>query len=176
MLVIAWCVYLLLLPLYLLSLLLIIYSVLVSTFLNLISRSLHDFPAGCGFLSSHYMQYHIQQWNSYKITLTCPFNFQVTIACDAVLNAPSPYKKQELDSWEEEIQVSKHARSLRQQENGVRIPPRLVTRKPRVIRTSPLESSDAYFRLPLNLICLFSLPCGIISKQAIDVYMFRITY
>uniref|UniRef100_A0A672M724 Ubiquitin carboxyl-terminal hydrolase n=2 Tax=Sinocyclocheilus grahami TaxID=75366 RepID=A0A672M724_SINGR len=47
----------------------------------------------------------------------------VTIACDAVLNAPSPYKKQESDSWEEEIQVSRHARSLRQQENGVRIPP-----------------------------------------------------
>uniref|UniRef100_A0A8C1N9M2 Ubiquitin carboxyl-terminal hydrolase n=1 Tax=Cyprinus carpio TaxID=7962 RepID=A0A8C1N9M2_CYPCA len=47
----------------------------------------------------------------------------VTIACDAVLNASSPYKKQEADSWEEEIQVSKHARSLRQQENGVRIPP-----------------------------------------------------
>uniref|UniRef100_A0A8C2CZF6 Ubiquitin carboxyl-terminal hydrolase n=1 Tax=Cyprinus carpio TaxID=7962 RepID=A0A8C2CZF6_CYPCA len=47
----------------------------------------------------------------------------VTIACDAVLNASSPYKKQEADTWEEEIQVSKHARSLRQQENGVRIPP-----------------------------------------------------
>lgn len=86
----------------------------------------------------------------------CPFNFQVTIACDAVLNAQSPYKKQESDSWEEEIQVSKHARSLRQQENGVRIPPRLVTWKPRVIRTSTLESADAYFRSPLNLICLLS--------------------
>uniref|UniRef100_A0AAR2LI73 Ubiquitin carboxyl-terminal hydrolase n=1 Tax=Pygocentrus nattereri TaxID=42514 RepID=A0AAR2LI73_PYGNA len=47
----------------------------------------------------------------------------VTIACDAVLNAGSAYKKQESDSWEEELQVSKHARSLRQQENGVRIPP-----------------------------------------------------
>ncbi|XP_036377322.1 ubiquitin carboxyl-terminal hydrolase 13 isoform X5 [Megalops cyprinoides] len=47
----------------------------------------------------------------------------VTIACDAVLNATSAYKKQESDSWEEEIQVSKHARSLRQQDNGVRIPP-----------------------------------------------------
>ncbi|KAK3574764.1 hypothetical protein QTP86_017512 [Hemibagrus guttatus] len=47
----------------------------------------------------------------------------VTIACDAVLNAASAYKKQEQDSWEEELQVSKHARSLRQQENGVRIPP-----------------------------------------------------
>uniref|UniRef100_A0A8C1CEW2 Ubiquitin carboxyl-terminal hydrolase n=1 Tax=Cyprinus carpio carpio TaxID=630221 RepID=A0A8C1CEW2_CYPCA len=45
------------------------------------------------------------------------------VSCDAVLNASSPYKKQEADSWEEEIQVSKHARSLRQQENGVRIPP-----------------------------------------------------
>uniref|UniRef100_A0A3P9JMB6 Ubiquitin carboxyl-terminal hydrolase n=1 Tax=Oryzias latipes TaxID=8090 RepID=A0A3P9JMB6_ORYLA len=47
----------------------------------------------------------------------------VTIACDAVLNAPSAYKKQELESWEEEIQVSRHARSLRQLNNGVRIPP-----------------------------------------------------
>ncbi|CAB1314306.1 unnamed protein product [Coregonus sp. 'balchen'] len=47
----------------------------------------------------------------------------VTIACDAVLNAASAYKKQESDSWDEEIQVSKHARSLRQQDNGVRIPP-----------------------------------------------------
>lgn len=49
---------------------------------------------------------------------------QVTIACDAVLNAPSAYKKQEPESWDEEIQVSRHARSLRQLDNGVRIPPR----------------------------------------------------
>ena len=49
---------------------------------------------------------------------------QVTIACDAVLNASSAYKKQEPESWDEEIQVSRHARSLRQLENGVRIPPR----------------------------------------------------
>uniref|UniRef100_A0A8C5I5A0 Ubiquitin carboxyl-terminal hydrolase 13 n=1 Tax=Gouania willdenowi TaxID=441366 RepID=A0A8C5I5A0_GOUWI len=47
----------------------------------------------------------------------------VTIACDAVLNASSAYKKQEPESWEEEIQVSKHARSLRQLDNDVRIPP-----------------------------------------------------
>ncbi|XP_056270598.1 ubiquitin carboxyl-terminal hydrolase 13 isoform X3 [Pseudoliparis swirei] len=47
----------------------------------------------------------------------------VTIACDAALNAPSAYKKQEPESWEEEIQVSRHARSLRQLDNGVRIPP-----------------------------------------------------
>ncbi|XP_077440105.1 ubiquitin carboxyl-terminal hydrolase 13 isoform X2 [Vanacampus margaritifer] len=47
----------------------------------------------------------------------------VTIACDAVLNAPSAYKKQEPESWEEEIQVSRHARSLRQLDNEVRIPP-----------------------------------------------------
>uniref|UniRef100_A0A8D0CP09 Ubiquitin carboxyl-terminal hydrolase 13 n=1 Tax=Sander lucioperca TaxID=283035 RepID=A0A8D0CP09_SANLU len=33
------------------------------------------------------------------------------------------YKKQELESWDEEIQVSRHARSLRQLDNGVRIPP-----------------------------------------------------
>lgn len=53
-----------------------------------------------------------------------PSDVQVTIACDAVLNAPSAYKKQELESWDEEIQVSRHARSLRQLDNGVRIPPR----------------------------------------------------
>ncbi|CAL8309610.1 unnamed protein product [Lota lota] len=47
----------------------------------------------------------------------------VTIACDAVLNSPSAYKKQEPESWEEDIQVSRHARSLRQQDNGVRIRP-----------------------------------------------------
>uniref|UniRef100_A0A8C6S771 Ubiquitin carboxyl-terminal hydrolase n=1 Tax=Neogobius melanostomus TaxID=47308 RepID=A0A8C6S771_9GOBI len=47
----------------------------------------------------------------------------VTIACDAVLNASSPYKKQEPESWDEEIQVSRHARSLRQLDNGVKIPP-----------------------------------------------------
>ncbi|KAG7282859.1 hypothetical protein CRUP_020697, partial [Coryphaenoides rupestris] len=47
----------------------------------------------------------------------------VTIACDAVLNSPSAYKKQEPESWEEEIQVSRHARSLRQQDNDVRIRP-----------------------------------------------------
>ncbi|TWW57978.1 Ubiquitin carboxyl-terminal hydrolase 13 [Takifugu flavidus] len=47
----------------------------------------------------------------------------VTIACDAVLNASSAYKKQEPESWDEEIQVSRHARSLRQLDNGVRIPP-----------------------------------------------------
>uniref|UniRef100_A0A4W4G5N2 Ubiquitin carboxyl-terminal hydrolase n=1 Tax=Electrophorus electricus TaxID=8005 RepID=A0A4W4G5N2_ELEEL len=48
---------------------------------------------------------------------------EVTIACDAVLNAGSAYKKQEADSWEDELQVSKHARSLRQHDSGVRIPP-----------------------------------------------------
>ncbi|CAL8253290.1 unnamed protein product [Merluccius merluccius] len=47
----------------------------------------------------------------------------VTIACDAVLNSPSAYKRQEPESWEEELQVSRHARSLRQQDNGVRIRP-----------------------------------------------------
>ncbi|KAJ8374375.1 hypothetical protein SKAU_G00049550 [Synaphobranchus kaupii] len=47
----------------------------------------------------------------------------VTIACDAVLNATCAYKKTESDSWEEEVQVSRHARSLRQTDNGVRIPP-----------------------------------------------------
>ena len=53
-----------------------------------------------------------------------PLVSQVTIACDAVLNSASAYKKQEADSWEEEIQVSKHARSLQQLDNGARIPPR----------------------------------------------------
>lgn len=81
-------------------------------------------------LSAHHtvFQHHVKPWSSHShmMLLICPINLQVTIACDAVLNAPSPYKKQESDSWEEEIQVSRHARSLRQQDNGVRIPPRLV--------------------------------------------------
>ncbi|KAJ8278323.1 hypothetical protein GJAV_G00086380 [Gymnothorax javanicus] len=47
----------------------------------------------------------------------------VTIACDAVLNANSAYWRTESESWEEEVQVSRHARSLRQLDNGVRIPP-----------------------------------------------------
>ncbi|XP_033884824.2 ubiquitin carboxyl-terminal hydrolase 13-like isoform X3 [Acipenser ruthenus] len=47
----------------------------------------------------------------------------VTIACDAILNAKSPYRRQEPDSWDDEIQVSKHASGLRQLDNGVRIPP-----------------------------------------------------
>ncbi|XP_064418348.1 ubiquitin carboxyl-terminal hydrolase 13 isoform X8 [Latimeria chalumnae] len=47
----------------------------------------------------------------------------VTIACDAVLTAKSPYRKQDPDSWEEELQVSKHAHNLTQLENGVNIPP-----------------------------------------------------
>ncbi|NWQ62998.1 UBP13 hydrolase, partial [Neopipo cinnamomea] len=47
----------------------------------------------------------------------------VTIACDALLSAKSPYRKQESDSWEEELQASKHAKTLVQLDNGVRIPP-----------------------------------------------------
>ncbi|XP_054839302.1 ubiquitin carboxyl-terminal hydrolase 13 isoform X2 [Eublepharis macularius] len=47
----------------------------------------------------------------------------VTIACDAVLSSKSPYRKQDPDSWEDELQVSKHANSLVQMDNGVRIPP-----------------------------------------------------
>ncbi|KAJ6660938.1 hypothetical protein lerEdw1_016958 [Lerista edwardsae] len=47
----------------------------------------------------------------------------VTIACDAVLSSKSPYRKQDPDSWEEEPQVSKHANTLVQIDNGVRIPP-----------------------------------------------------
>ncbi|XP_008168893.2 ubiquitin carboxyl-terminal hydrolase 13 isoform X2 [Chrysemys picta bellii] len=47
----------------------------------------------------------------------------VTIACDAVLSSKSPYRKQDPDSWEEELQVSKHAKTLVQMDNGVRIPP-----------------------------------------------------
>ncbi|XP_015676951.1 ubiquitin carboxyl-terminal hydrolase 13 [Protobothrops mucrosquamatus] len=47
----------------------------------------------------------------------------VTIACDAVLSSKSPYRKQDPDSWEEELQISKHANTLVQMDNGVRIPP-----------------------------------------------------
>ncbi|KAJ1087675.1 hypothetical protein NDU88_000842 [Pleurodeles waltl] len=47
----------------------------------------------------------------------------VTIACDAVLNSKSPYVKQDPDSWEEELLVSKYANNLAQLDNGVRIPP-----------------------------------------------------
>ncbi|XP_053566142.1 ubiquitin carboxyl-terminal hydrolase 13 [Bombina bombina] len=47
----------------------------------------------------------------------------VTIACDAVLNAKSPYRKLEAESWEEELQVSKFANNLVQIDNGVKIPP-----------------------------------------------------
>ncbi|XP_053168258.1 ubiquitin carboxyl-terminal hydrolase 13 isoform X2 [Hemicordylus capensis] len=47
----------------------------------------------------------------------------VTIACDAVLSSKSPYRKQDPDSWEEELQVSKYASTLVQMDNGVRIPP-----------------------------------------------------
>ncbi|XP_069474777.1 ubiquitin carboxyl-terminal hydrolase 13 isoform X2 [Ambystoma mexicanum] len=47
----------------------------------------------------------------------------VTIACDAVLNSKSPYIKQEPDSWEDELPVSKYANNLAQLDNGVRIPP-----------------------------------------------------
>ncbi|KFU84197.1 Ubiquitin carboxyl-terminal hydrolase 13, partial [Chaetura pelagica] len=47
----------------------------------------------------------------------------MTIACDALLSSKSPYRKQEPDSWEEELQASKHAKTLVQLDNGVRIPP-----------------------------------------------------
>ncbi|XP_069831233.1 ubiquitin carboxyl-terminal hydrolase 13 isoform X2 [Dendropsophus ebraccatus] len=47
----------------------------------------------------------------------------VTIACDAVLNSKSPYRKLEQESWDEELQVSKFANNLVQIDNGVRIPP-----------------------------------------------------
>ncbi|KAM6127805.1 ubiquitin carboxyl-terminal hydrolase 13 isoform 1-T1 [Phoenicopterus ruber ruber] len=47
----------------------------------------------------------------------------VTIASDALLSAKSPYRKQDPDSWEEELQASKHAKTLVQLDNGVRIPP-----------------------------------------------------
>ncbi|OCT80740.1 ubiquitin carboxyl-terminal hydrolase 13 isoform X1 [Xenopus laevis] len=47
----------------------------------------------------------------------------VTIACDAVLNSKSPYRKLDQESWEEELQVSKFANNLVQIDNGVRIPP-----------------------------------------------------
>ncbi|XP_043926319.1 ubiquitin carboxyl-terminal hydrolase 13 isoform X2 [Protopterus annectens] len=47
----------------------------------------------------------------------------VTIACDAVLSAKSPYRKEDPDSWEEDLQPSKHASNLSQLDNGVKIPP-----------------------------------------------------
>uniref|UniRef100_A0A8C9T8K8 Ubiquitin carboxyl-terminal hydrolase n=1 Tax=Scleropages formosus TaxID=113540 RepID=A0A8C9T8K8_SCLFO len=58
---------------------------------------------------------------SLEITSTC--FCRVTIACDAMLNAPSPYRKPEPLPWDDEIQVSKHSRGLLQQDSGVRIPP-----------------------------------------------------
>ncbi|KAF5922184.1 hypothetical protein HPG69_007072 [Diceros bicornis minor] len=47
----------------------------------------------------------------------------VTIACDAVLSSKSPYRKQDPDTWENELPVSKYANNLAQLDNGVRIPP-----------------------------------------------------
>uniref|UniRef100_A0A8C6IJS7 Ubiquitin carboxyl-terminal hydrolase n=1 Tax=Mus spicilegus TaxID=10103 RepID=A0A8C6IJS7_MUSSI len=47
----------------------------------------------------------------------------VTIACDAVLSSKSPYRKQDPDTWENEVPVSKYANNLVQLDNGVRIPP-----------------------------------------------------
>ncbi|XP_041071957.1 ubiquitin carboxyl-terminal hydrolase 13 isoform X1 [Carcharodon carcharias] len=47
----------------------------------------------------------------------------VTIACDAALAARSPYRRQDSDSWEEELKGSKHENNLQQLDNGVRIPP-----------------------------------------------------
>ncbi|XP_043558174.1 ubiquitin carboxyl-terminal hydrolase 13 isoform X1 [Chiloscyllium plagiosum] len=47
----------------------------------------------------------------------------VTIACDAVLAARSPFEKQDSESWEEELKDSKHENNLQQLDNGVRIPP-----------------------------------------------------
>uniref|UniRef100_A0A4W3GQM9 Ubiquitin carboxyl-terminal hydrolase n=2 Tax=Callorhinchus milii TaxID=7868 RepID=A0A4W3GQM9_CALMI len=47
----------------------------------------------------------------------------VTIACDAALTAKSPYRRQEPELWEEELKDSKHANSLQQLNNSVRIPP-----------------------------------------------------
>ncbi|KAJ8793860.1 hypothetical protein J1605_019124 [Eschrichtius robustus] len=47
----------------------------------------------------------------------------VTIACDAVLSSKSPYRKQDPDTWENELPVSRYANNLTQLDNGVRIPP-----------------------------------------------------
>lgn len=71
-----------------------------------------------------YLPHDLRQTHLKNSASAVSSDVQVTIACDAVLNAPSAYKKQEPESWEEEIQVSRHARSLRQLDNGVRIPPR----------------------------------------------------
>uniref|UniRef100_A0A8B9TPU5 Ubiquitin carboxyl-terminal hydrolase n=1 Tax=Anas platyrhynchos TaxID=8839 RepID=A0A8B9TPU5_ANAPL len=40
-----------------------------------------------------------------------------------LIDLPLPSRKQEPDSWEEELQASKHAKTLVQLDNGVRIPP-----------------------------------------------------
>ncbi|PNI43059.1 USP13 isoform 3 [Pan troglodytes] len=55
----------------------------------------------------------------------CAFSYDspVTIACDAVLSSKSPYRKQDPDTWENELPVSKYANNLTQLDNGVRIPP-----------------------------------------------------
>ncbi|XP_078419983.1 ubiquitin carboxyl-terminal hydrolase 13 isoform X2 [Cetorhinus maximus] len=47
----------------------------------------------------------------------------VTIACDAALASRSPYRRQDSESWEEELKDSKHENNLQQLDNGVRIPP-----------------------------------------------------
>lgn len=59
--------------------------------------------------------------------ITSGFVLQVTIACDAVLSSKSPYRKQDPDTWENELPVSKYANNLTQLDNGVRIPPRWVS-------------------------------------------------
>ena len=67
-----------------------------------------------------------RSWCSLKLFLHMipGFVLQVTIACDAVLSSKSPYRKQDPDTWENELPVSKYANNLTQLDNGVRIPPR----------------------------------------------------
>ncbi|MGH0121219.1 UNVERIFIED_CONTAM: hypothetical protein FKN15_071559 [Acipenser sinensis] len=74
----------------------------------------------------------------------------VTIACDAVLNAKSPYRRQEPDSWDDEIQVSKHASGLRQLDNGVRIPPSVQLSDSCNICINRCYLSGSCFDLDLN--------------------------
>uniref|UniRef100_A0A663MQB4 Ubiquitin carboxyl-terminal hydrolase n=1 Tax=Athene cunicularia TaxID=194338 RepID=A0A663MQB4_ATHCN len=85
-------------------------------------------PAVLGDLNSDDFEYEDEAKlvifpDHYEISLPNIEELPVTIACDALLSAKSPYRKQEPDSWEEELQASKHAKALVQLDNGVRIPP-----------------------------------------------------
>lgn len=80
--------------------------------------------------------------------MTSGFVLQVTIACDAVLSSKSPYRKQDPDTWENELPVSKYANNLTQLDNGVRIPPKWVSDSK--MKRYPLKLAKGIFMfLPL---------------------------